>query len=234
VDFVTPDSDYSRYKVLVVPPLYVASDAQLKRLAEFARNGGHVVLTFKSGFTDEYDTVRAEMAPGPLREAAGVHYQEFSTLDKPLALKGDPLQAGAGNQVSTWAEMIVPDTAKSLAFYDHPFFGKYPALTRNKFGKGTVTFEGTVLSDALQAKVMAGILERAGLAGPDQQLPAAVRVKHGRAGEKRFHYYLNYSGASQQFQYPYVGGTEVLSARPIAKAQAVTLAPWDLAIIEEQ
>lgn len=234
VDFVTPDSDYSRYKVVIVPPMYVASDAQLRRLAEYARSGGHVLLTFKSGFTDEYDTVRAAMAPGPLREAGGLHYQEFSNLDRPLALKGDPFQAGAENRVSTWAEMIVPDTAESLAFYDHPFFGRYPALTRNKYGKGTVTFEGTVLSDGLQKKVLLDVLGRAGLSGPDQKLPPAVRVKHGTAGGKRFHYYLNYSSENQQFQYTYASGEELLSGRAMARSQAVTLAPWDLAVIEEK
>lgn len=233
VDFVTPDSDYSRYKAVVVPPLYVASDAQLKRLADFAKAGGHVVMTFKSGFTNEYSTVRAEMAPGPLREAAGFHYQEFSTLDKPLALKGDPLGAGAANQVSAWAEMIVPDTAESLAFYDHPFFGKYPALTRNRHGKGTVTFEGAVFSDGLQKRVLLDVLKRAGLAGPDQELPAAVRVKHGYVGGKRLHYYLNYSGVNQQIQYPYSAGTSVLTGEAVEKSRPVTLGPWDLAIVEE-
>jgi hypothetical protein len=80
----------------VVPPLYIASDALLGRLVDYVRAGGHLVLTLKSGFCDEYSTVRHEMAPGPLREAAGFHYQEFSNLEKPLALKGDPFQAARG------------------------------------------------------------------------------------------------------------------------------------------
>jgi hypothetical protein len=102
------------------------------------------------------------MAPGPLREAAGIHYQEFSNLAAPLALRGDPLQAGAQNQVSDWAEMLLPDTAAPVAFYDHPFFGKYPAITENHFGKGMVTYEGTVLSAALQQKVLARVLRTGG------------------------------------------------------------------------
>jgi beta-galactosidase len=233
IDFVHPDSDYSRYKVLLVPPLYVASDAQLQRLSDFARNGGHVLLTFKSGFTDQYDTVRPVLAPGPLRQAAGFHYQEFSNLDKPLPLKGDPFRAGAANQVSSWAEMIIPDTAAPLAFYDHPFFSKYPAITRNAFGRGSVTFQGTVLTDTLQQKLLLDVLTKAGLASPDQQLPPAVKVKHGSIGAKRLHYFLNYSGTSQQFNYAYGSGTEILSARPVTKSQAISLAPWDLAIVEE-
>jgi len=52
------------------------------------------------------------MAPGPLRDAAGLHYQEFSSLLRPLALKDDPFQVGADNRVSDWAEMLILDTAK--------------------------------------------------------------------------------------------------------------------------
>jgi beta-galactosidase len=233
IDFVTPDSDYSRYKVLLVPPLYVASDAQLQRLSDFARNGGHVLLTFKSGFTDQYDTVRPVLAPGPLRQAAGFHYQEFSNLDKPLPLRGDPFNAGPANQVSTWAEMIIPENATPLAFYDHHFFSKYPAITRNAFGRGSVTFQGTVLTDTLQQKLLLDVLTKAGLSSPDQQLPPAVKVKHGRVAAKRLHYFLNYSGTSQRFSYACASGTDILSARPITKSQSLTLAPWDLAIIEE-
>ncbi len=236
VDFVTPElADLSRYKVLLVPPLYVASDRTLAKLTEYARGGGQLVLAFKSGFTNEYDTVRAAMAPGPLREAAGLHYQEFSTLAKPLALKGDPFGVGAGNRVSTWAEMIELDTAKGLAYYDHPFFGKYAAVARNTFGKGAVTFEGTVLSDELQRAVVLDVLKAAGVSGPDQGLPAAVKVKHGTANNgRRMHYYLNYSAAPQSFAYAYGAGADVLTGRPVAAGSTATVGPWDVLIVEEK
>jgi beta-galactosidase len=235
VDLVTPDSDFSGYKVLFIPPLYVASDATLEKVSRFVENGGHVVMSFKSGFTNEYDTVRAERAPGPLRKAAGFSYQEFSNLKQPLPLKDDPLRAGAGNKVSAWAEMIQLETAKPLAFYDHPFFGKYPALTRNQFGRGTLTYEGTLLSDELQAKVIADVLRMAGLSGPDQQLPPAIRAKSGtgNAGHA-LRYYLNYSGAAQTFPYSHGSGIDLLTGKDIANGQTMTLAGWDLAIIEEK
>ncbi len=235
VDFIFPETtDLSAYKVIVVPPLYVADDALLNRLVEYVRGGGHLVVTLKSGFCDEYSTVRPLMAPGPLREAAGFHYQEFSNLREPLALKGDPFQAGADNRVSDWAEMIVPDSAKALAYYDHPFFGKYPAVTENRFGKGTLTYEGTVLSEPLQQKVLARVLGEAQVSGPDQKLPAMVRVKHGVNGmRKQVHYYFNFSSAPQEIVYSYDGGTELLANRPVAKGAAMQLEPWGVAIVEE-
>ena len=236
VDFVFPETeDLSAYKVIVVPPLYVASDALLRRLVDYVRAGGHLVLTLKSGFCDEYSTVRAAMAPGPLREAAGFHYQEFSNLAKPIALKGDPFQADAGNKVSDWAEMLLLDTAKPLAYYDHPFFEKYPAVTENQFGKGTVTYEGTVLSDRLQEKLLERVLDRAHLTGPGQKLPSEIRVKHGtsRAGGK-MHYYFNFSGKPQRIVYPYSDGTELLSSHPVGSGAALSLEPWGVAIVEQQ
>lgn len=235
-DFVFPQgSDFGKYRVIVVPPLYVASDELLSRLSEYVKSGGHLVVSFKSGFTDENDTVRAVRMPGPLREAAGFSYQEFSTLREPLSLRGDPYAVGAEhNKVSVWAELLVPEKAKPRAFYDHKFFGQYAAITRNEFGKGTLTYAGTHLTDALQKKVLEEVLRLAGLTNSDQQLPAALRVRHGtNSSGRRMHYYLNYSGEPQTFEYAYGVGTDLLAAAPISTSKRVTVPAWDLAIVEE-
>jgi beta-galactosidase len=237
VDFVFSEStNLSDYKVIVVPPLYVASDGLLARLAEYVKNGGHVVMAFKSGFCNEYSTVRWETMPGPLKSAAGFHYQEFSSLKKPLALKDDPFHVGAdNNKVTDWAEMILLETAKALAYYDHPFFGKYPAITTNTFGKGSLTYEGTALSEALQKAVLLGVLKDAGLTDSDQTLPAAVHVKHGqnRSG-KTLHFYLNYSNSPQTISYAYAIGINLLSQSAVGHDQSIVLQPWDAAIVEEK
>jgi beta-galactosidase len=236
VDFVFSDStDLSKYKVILVPPLYIASDELLSRLSDYVQAGGNLVVAFKSGFCNEYSTVRWERAPGPLRKAAGLSYQEFSTLRESLGLRDDPFHAGKENRVSDWAEMLVLEGAQPLAYYDHSFFGKYPAIARNRFGGGTLTYEGTLLSDKLQENLLRGILQSAGLAGPDQDLPRSVRVKHGsnRAG-KTVHYYLNYSSEPQTFAYPYHAGTDLLTQVHIVATQSITLKPWDLVIVEEK
>jgi beta-galactosidase len=235
IDFVFPESpNFDGYDVLIVPSLYVASDALLERIAAFAERGGHVLLTFKSGFCNEYSTVRWQRAPGPLRKACGFSYQEFSTLKNPLPLKGDPYHAGEANKASVWAEFLMPETAQALAWYDDAFFGKYPAITRNRHGKGTVTYEGTMLSDQIQERVVREILSAAGLVGPDQQLPSPVRTQQGVNSQgKTLRYWMNFSGTPQTFNYPYAGGTDILSGKTVAKAQSLTLPPWDLIIVKE-
>lgn len=235
-DFVFPDTkDFAQYKLLIVPVLYIADDALLQRISDYVKNGGHVVMTFKSGFANENSAVRWVRAPGPLREAAGFSYQEFSNLEHPLALKGDPFHVGAdANKVRFWAEFLMPEHAKPLAFYDHPFFGKWPAVTENSFGSGTLLYEGTFVSDALQTVLLRHAAEQAGLASSDQKLPAAVHVQHGvnQLG-KRIHYYFNYSAAPVTAAYDYAAGTNLLDGKAVAHAQSLTLGPWDLAIVEE-
>src|SRR5581483_3411838 len=111
LDFVFPETqDFSAYKVLIVPALYISDDALLQRISDYVHNGGHVIMTLKSGFANENSAVRWVRAPGPLREAAGFSYQEFSNLESPLALKGDPFHVGANNnKVSYWAEFLMPE-----------------------------------------------------------------------------------------------------------------------------
>lgn len=236
-DFVFPNVtpvELSQYKLLIVPCLYVADDALLEKIAGYVHNGGRVLMTFKSGFTNEYSAVRWELAPGPLRAAAGFTYQEFSNLERPLALKGDPFHAGEENKVSTWVEFLQLETAKPLAFYDHPFFGRWPAVTSNKFGSGNLIYEGTVMSEKLQQAIVLDALRQAALTGPDQQLPSSVRVKHGVGHDgRKLHYFLNYSSSTVTLAYLYAAATDLLTGHILAQGQQISLAPWDLMIAKE-
>ena len=235
-DFVFPETqDFSAYKLLIVPALYISDDALLQRISDYVKNGGQVVMTFKSGFANENSAVRWVRAPGPLREAAGFSYQEFSNLEHPLALKGDPFHVGAdANKVSYWAEFLMPEHAKPLAYYDHPFFGQWPAITENQYGAGRLVYEGTWLSDALQKAILRDALQKAGLAGPDEDAPATVHIQHGvnRMGH-RVHYYFNYSASPADVTYNYAAGADLLTGAKTAHGQTLTIPAWDVVIVEE-
>ncbi len=234
-DFVQAgDSNLSRYKVVLVPPLYSASDAVLRQISDYVQSGGQVVMAFKSGFTDEHSTVRDKMAPGPLQAACGFHYQEFTNLPAPVRLKPDVYRVGDQNTGSVWEEFLVPDTAEVLASFDDQYW-RFPAITRNRYGNGTLTYEGTFLTEALQHELIRDVLKRAGLTSHDQDLPQSVKVRHGRNRAGKFlHYYLNFSGQQQVISYLHGDGSDLLTGASLRRGQALTLQPWDLAIISER
>ena len=235
VDLVDPSTtDLSAYKLIVVPALYAASDAELGRLNEFARAGGHVVFTFKSGFSDENVKVRSTPQPGILTQSAGVTYQEF-TLPEGVSLEGDPYHVGAeANQPRWWMELLMPTTATVVARYQHPAWGRYAAITRNQYGKGEVTYLGFMPSDALLDKLMAEAVERAGLITPAQQAHFPLIVRSGTLKDgHRVHYLLNYSPQSIDMPYGFGSGHELLSGKPMGANTKVGLAPWGFALVEE-
>jgi beta-galactosidase len=103
------------------------------------------------------------------------------------------------------------------------------------FGKGSLTYEGTVLSDTLQTKVLMDVLQRAGITGPDQALPLSVRAKHGaNRNGKMIHYYLNYSSTELTFGYLHKAGKDLLTQAAVSPSQKITLKPWDVVVIEEK
>ena len=232
-DFVFPSTnDFSAYKLLIVPSLYVADDALLKRISDYVHDGGHILMTFKGGFTNENSAVRWEKAPGPLHDAAGFTYQEFSNLEKPLALRGDPFKVGDSNRVSQWAEFLDLTTAKPLATYDHPFFGRWPAITENDYGKGTLLYEGTALSDGLQQAVVQHALQASGISFDPDAFRSTVRVKHGVNVEGRtITYLLNYSSNVANAKYGGPPGDDILTGKTVSPGEALPISPWDLVIV---
>ena len=234
-DIILERDDFSKYKLLVIPPLYIATDSLLHRISDYVKNGGHVVMGMKSGFCNENSAIRPELMPGPLRQACGFYYQEFANID-PTSLKDDPFHVGdRENKVRDWAEFIIPETAKPLAYYDDKHWGKYPAITSNQFGNGQLIYIGTVLSDDLMQVVMRKAVMDAGINHLAQQLVFPIIVRSGTNDRnKSIHYIFNYSDVEQTTRYPFGNGKELLDNKDINQNDQLNLEPWGVKIIEEK
>jgi len=235
VDFVDPSTkDLSKYKLIIVPALYAAPDSLLHKLNAYVKNGGHIMYTFKSGFSDENVKVRSGKQPGVINEVCGITYSQF-TFPENVTLKDDPYQVGKeNNKPEKWMELITPGTAEVLAYYDHPIWGKYAAVTRNKFGAGLATYIGFMPGEKLMQKIMEQAVKDAGLWKEDQQIAFPLITKKGiNEKGKAIHYYFNYSAVAQLAVYPHKNGKELISGKAITKNQQMTLEPWGFEIIEE-
>jgi beta-galactosidase len=235
-DIVHPASTHlEEYALLIVPALYAAPDSLLQRLNDYAHNGGHIVYTFKSGFADQHVKVRTVRQPGIISEACGISYSMF-VEPKDIALKGDPFQVGKQqNRIDTWMELITATTAEVLANYDHPHWGSYAAITRNRFGKGMVTYIGCMTSAAIMDKVLEQAVKQAGLWGIDQELSFPLITKSGSNSDgKAVHYYFNYADAPDSIAYRYPQGRELLTDIEVDQNQVLPIDRWGVIIIEER
>ncbi|MDI5791639.1 beta-galactosidase trimerization domain-containing protein [Bacillus licheniformis] len=62
------EADFSRYKLLVAPMLYMLKEGTAERIEQFVQNGGTFVATYWSGIVDENDLTFLGGFPGGLRK----------------------------------------------------------------------------------------------------------------------------------------------------------------------
>jgi beta-galactosidase len=149
-DVVPPSADLSRYKLVVVPGLYMISDTDAQAIADYVAGGGRLVVTYFSGIVDERDRIRLGGYPGAFRDVLGVLAEEFGPL-KP----GDSVTLSNGRKATLWTERLRTTTADVVATYDDGPMAGLPAITRNQHGAGTAWYVATKtdMSDVLSAAV---------------------------------------------------------------------------------
>ena len=234
-DFINPDSpDIEKYKLIVVPALYSAPDKLLQRLNDYVKNGGNMVVTFKSAFTNEYVKVSHNDQPNIISECLGVTYNQF-TKPNNVSLRGHNYNVPEEeNKVAHWMELLKPTTAETIAYYDHPNWGKYSAITKNYYGKGIGTYIGCFADKAVLKEVLIDALKEVDLFGEEQQYNFPIIIKSGyNSGNNKVVYYFNYSSEEQIVKCIHDDGIELISNKVIKKGDEVILKPWDLIIVEE-
>ncbi|WNV82180.1 beta-galactosidase [Umezawaea sp. Da 62-37] len=158
VDFVPPSADLSSYRLVVVPALYAVTDADAAGIADYVEGGGHVLVTYMSGLTDERGHVRLGGHPGAFRDLLGVRTEEFFPLREDEEVRLDD-----GGVATVWTELLRTAGAEVVSAYaDGPLPG-VPAVTRNRHGAGTAWYLACGLGDDGLRRLVDAVLERAGV-----------------------------------------------------------------------
>ncbi len=227
-----PAAVAAQLPVLVVPGLLIADDELLSWLRSYAAAGGHLVLGIRTGYGDEEGRARLEVKPALLAEAAGVSYQEFSNLNDPLPVTStsDDLVIRAGGHATRWVDCLVSDGAKVLAEYEHPHFGRFPAVVTTEHGAGRITTVGTVPDQELARDLMRWLVPDALAAWGE--LPVSVTVSSASTADGgRLHVVHNWSWDAATVATP-VSVRDVLD--PAAEpTSSVTLGAWDVRVLLE-
>ncbi|MGW0533271.1 beta-galactosidase [Streptomyces sp. NPDC003032] len=218
VDFAHPEADLSAYPLVVVPALYLATEATARNLRAYVEGGGTLVVSYFSGIVDEHDAVRPGPYPGALRDVLGLTVEEFSPL-----LQGQRTRitgpGGAELTGDVWTESVVPRGAETVWTYADGLTAGQPAVTRHRLGGGTAWYVSTRLSAHDLDAILAAACADAGLA-PRPELPRDIEVVT-RAGESGTYLFaINHTG--DEAKVPLAGaGIELLGGERVAGRLAV-------------
>ena len=248
-DFVWPESDnLEQYKAIFVPALYAAPDELLERLKQYVADGGTLVATFKTAFANENIKVSHEMQPHILSNCFGINSQQF-TFPKNVGLTGSIIGENSISEIDgrnvtketadvsvasakVFMELLIPQEAEVLAFYDHYNWKEYAAITKNHYGKGTAIYIGCMTDNNTLKAVLTETLNSAEVEIPEYSWPVIVRKGTNDLG-KCVRYILNYSAEEQKVSYYGKNGTELLSGESVQDGESITVSPWNVKIVEE-
>ncbi|MFF0876539.1 beta-galactosidase [Micromonospora aurantiaca (nom. illeg.)] len=200
-DVVHPSADLSRYRLVVVPTLYLVRDADADALRRFVETGGTAVVTYFSGIVDEHDHIRLGGYPGAFRDLLGVRVEEFFPLRE-----GETVRLDDGARADVWTEWLHAEGAEVLAAYtDGPLPG-VPALTRHAVGAGAAWYVGTRLDDEATDRLVARLLAETGVR-PPVSAPAGVEVVRRRSADRSWLFVVNHTTEPARLA---VSGVELL------------------------
>jgi beta-galactosidase len=156
-------------------------------------------------------------------------------LTAPLPLRaadGETLDVPAGAAAEAWADGLELEGAEALARYEHPHFGRFPAICTNRYGSGRLTYVGT-LPNARLGRALAGWVGAAsGLAPSWADLPEAVRVNgtRTRAGE-RLWFVGNWSWQPATITVPQAV-RDLHDGGEVPKGERLSLGAWDVRLLQ--
>ncbi|MFF9020369.1 beta-galactosidase [Streptomyces eurythermus] len=218
VDFAHPEADLSAYPLVVVPALYLMTEAAGRNVRDYVENGGTLVVSYFSGIVDEHDAVHEGACPGVLRDVLGLTVEEFSPLlkDQRVRLTGPD---GPGPTGDVWTEFVVPRGAETVWRYADGLTAGHPAVTRHRLGRGTAWYVSTRLDTQGLDALLAQAADDAGLA-PRAELPRDVEVVR-RGGESgTFLFVINHTAGDTKVPLD-SPGTELLTGERAAGRLAV-------------
>ncbi|MGB3925068.1 MAG: beta-galactosidase [Caldicoprobacterales bacterium] len=200
VDVINMDCDFSRYKLLIAPMLYMVRPGVAERMEKFVESGGTLIVTYWSGIVDENDLCFLGGFPGPLRKVTGIRSEEIDALydeDYNYAVfdKDNPLKLEKEYKTVELCDLIHAETAKVLATYKEDFYAGRPALTVNEFGKGKCYYIAFRSGDDFLSDFYGRLIEDLDIQRVlDIDLPEGVTAQKRSDGDNDFIFVMNFAG----------------------------------------
>jgi beta-galactosidase len=197
-DVIESTCDFSRYRLVVAPMLYMVKPGVAERLEEFVRRGGTLVTTYWSGIVNENDLCFLGGFPGPLRKLLGIWAEEIDALypeetNAVLPAEGNALKLSGSYEARDLCDLIHAEGAEVLATYGKDYYAGRPALTENRFGDGSAFYIASRNEESFTEDFLTALAERLGLrnavAAP---LPEGVTAQMRTDGETDYVFLQNF------------------------------------------
>lgn len=138
VDIISQEWDFSKYKLIVAPVLYLFKENTAEKIRDFVAIGGTVVMTYYSGLVNENDLVFLESPPAGLLDVFGIESEEMDALCDDE--HNEVVWNGKEYRAIDYCDLIKAGQGRIMAAYGKDFYKGMPALTENKYHNGNAYY----------------------------------------------------------------------------------------------
>lgn len=214
VNMIPYDADFSRYKVVAAPVLYMVKAGMKEALEAYVKGGGTLITTYMSGLVDQSDNVHLGGYPGPLRELAGIWVEEIDAL-APGQTNEVQFADGTTSACTIVCDIIHPEQAECIAAYRNDFYANTPAITKNQFGDGTAYYAGTNLNTDGLSKLLDMAMETAKIT-PVIAEQTELEITCRQTDTCRFYFIINFKEQPLPLPSCFAGKQDVLTGETLA------------------
>lgn len=199
VDLVSTKSDFSDYKVLVLPALYLVEDVLASRIRTFVEKGGHVVGTYLTAYVDSSNCCHLGGFPGAgLREVFGIWNEELDNLHDETRVSVEGEVKGAARDL---VERVHLEGASALAQAGSEFYAGHPLVTLMDHGEGSAFYLAARLERPPLCAFYKQLREKVGLECTVAcELPQGVVFRKRESVDGTLGFLFNYTRETQRIE----------------------------------
>jgi beta-galactosidase len=194
VDIVPVDGDFSGYRAVITPALYLLSAASARHLAAYAAAGGSWVATYLTGYVDVSNRCWTGGFPGPdLRGTFGLWNEEVDYLHdgETTGLQGCVPGLAETLTATDVVERLHAEGAEPLARIASDFSNGSPAILRHRVQAGSTVYLGARLSEESLVSFYRFLAASWGI--PAETLPPGVVRKTRLSADGPLEFLFNYN-----------------------------------------
>jgi len=235
VDPISAKRDFSKYKVVVAPYLYVLDQDLADRIETFVKSGGVFVTTYLAATVDSLGLCHLGGRPGLIRKVMGIWAEETDPLfddekQSVVGVKGKAFGLKGPYPARHYADIVHLEGAKALAVYQKNWYAQSPAVTVNRYGKGEAYYLASRNNQQFLSDFYEELSSRAGLRRAlPTAIPDGVEATRRVDGKNEFLFLTNFRDAARMVSLGKTKGTDLVSGKKVSGK--LGLKPYQTAVV---
>jgi beta-galactosidase len=178
-DIVPADADLSKYKLVIAPTAFLASEPLAHKLTAYAQAGGAVLFGVRSGFKTPANLVTDQPLPGLFGDLVGATVTDWTSLPPGISFGLNSPIFAPDDFATTWIESLTTANQPLATYASGPYVGQ-AAMTQNQVKQGAAFYLGFYPTVDQAKNILKYLAQKFSLTSLASDLPAGLVV--GRRG----------------------------------------------------